>query len=54
MTETTTTPVRRQPKPDRVRRVADDIVTPNSLATSRHDAAERGAADGGSGDRATQ
>ena len=35
MTETTTTAARpkRQPKPDKARMVADDVVTPNSLAT---------------------
>jgi len=34
MTETTTADrTKRQPKPDKVRKVADDVVTPNSLAT---------------------
>ena len=46
---------RAAPKRDKVRMVADDVVTANSLAThlGMH-TAEHGAADGGGGDRAAQ
>ena len=46
---------RPKPKRDKVRMVADDVVTAEFAGdASRHDAAERGAADGGGGDRAAQ